>query len=300
MGNGFCCCVPPPQMALDDLLAEKDVLGSNNVATPDDQCAGELSPPLVHEVNFTEQSLQLQHMEVGNKEQKEVESLIEVEQLSVLDNIEKEVAHYGGGQFESDVDSTTTCTLSALEEVFLVGFEEDGGTEEEYEEKAKDGKSDDRQSESMINLRVQANKVSGAGSTTANGLYRWFAAHSRLVMFTEEGRYQIRGDATLSEYGDHYHDCWVIEEIRDNVIRPLYAVASNISASVPSDGWICIEGASPAPRVEEGDERELDEDSGSLEMEESETSIYPFQSSNLPSICDENFLERVSLVEWVV
>merc|ERR1719193_922943 len=229
-----------------------------------------------------------------------MESISEQSHLSKPDvnDLKYEALDQNGGKIETDLDESTDGTISALEETVFITSEEEGAKEEESYDEAR--KSYQLSNASMISLRVQSNKVVGAGSAAANGVYRWFVAHKRFVMFTEDGQYQIRGGANLSEYGDRYLKCWVIEETREDMVRLLYAVASSNRTCAPSAGWICIEGASPAPEVEQGDDRELlYENGGSMEYEESETSVYPLRSSRTSNIWDDTYLNSVSVVEWV-
>jgi len=303
MGNEFCCCVPSKNVSRDDKNIVEEVVNSTqsftiHSITRDDQVAA-VTPPLAWDITSTEHITQEPPQQVSNKLPEDMESISELKHHSepdVIDN-KDEAIDQNGGKIETDLDESTDGTISALEETVFITSDEWRAKEEESDDEAQN--SYKLSNASMISLRVQSNKVVGAGSGAANGVYRWFVAHGRFVMFTEEGQYQIRGDANLSEYGDRYYNCWVIEEIRENMVRLLYAVASSESNCAPSDGWICIEGASPAPKVEQGNDRELYKNGGFMELEESETSIYPLISSSTTNQWDENYQNRVSVVEWV-
>lgn len=295
MGNTICCCVPPPEVSLDDLVLEEDVLNSIHVVTRNDKLVEYFSPPLVEEFFLAKQTAQNHHRWGRLQISKPMESLSEVEQYSEQENrnIENNAVDWGGDQIESWLGSSTDGSISALEELLVMTSDTSGMNENE-----KYCQTNDRNSyKSLIRLQDETNKVIGAGSTAANGVYRWFAAHGRFVMFTDEGQYQIRGGVNLSEYGDRYYDSWVIEEIRENVV-PLYAVPSNNSITFSSDVWICINGVPPAPKVEGGDDRELYEEDGCMEAEES-ASIYPMQLACLSMPLDENYIDEISEIEWV-
>jgi len=304
MGTGFCCCVPPQMVSPDDMIIEEEVFNSvDSVAigrpiTGDNQFA-EATPPLAQEVTFPKHTTQKHPQWKSTKASEDMESTWEQRHLSEPDgnDLQYEAIDQNQGKIETELDESTDGTISALEETVFITSDEEGAKEEESDDEAQN--SYKLRDASMISLRVQSNKVVGAGSAAANGVYRWFVAHRRFVMFTEDGQYQIRGDANLSELGDRYLNCWVIEEIRENVVRLLYAVASSNRTCAPSGGWICIEGASPAPEVEQGDDREIYENGGFMEFEESETSVYPLRSSRASNVWDENHLNSVSVVEWV-
>jgi len=288
----------------DEMNIEEEVFNSIHSVTivrpitGDDQFA-EATPPLAQEVTLPKHTTQKHIQWKSTKESQDLISISEQRHLSEpeVNDLKYEAIDQNGGQIETELDESTDGTISALEETVFITSEEEGAKEEESDDGAQN--SYKLSNASMISLRVQSNKVVGAGSAAANGVYRWFVAHKRFVMFTEDGQYQIRGDANLSEYGDRYLNCWVIEEIRENVVRLLYAVASSNRTCAPSGGWICIEGASPAPEVEQGDDREVYEKGGFMEFEESETSVYPLRSSRTLNTWDENYLNSVSVVQWV-
>jgi len=304
MGTGFCCCVPPQMVLRDDMTIEEEVFNSMRSVTivrpktGDDQLAV-ATPPLAQEVTLPEHTIQEHPHQKSTKKSEDMESTWEQRHLSGPDvnDLKYKTIDQNGGKIETELDESSDGTISALEEtIFITTSDEEGAKEEESDDAQNSYKLSNA---SMISLRVQSNKVVGAGSAAANGLYRWFVAHRRFFMFTEEGQYQMRGGANLSEYGDRYLSCWVIEEVREDMVRLLYAVASSNRTCAPSAGWICIEGASPAPEVEQGDDRELYENGGFIEFEESETSIYPLRSSRTTNMWDESYLNSVSVVEWV-
>jgi len=266
--------------------------------TGDNQVA-EATPPLAQELTLPEHTTQRHLQWKSTKESEDMESISEQRHLSEpgVNYLKYETIDQNGSKIETELDESTDGTISALEETIFITSDEEGAKEEESDDEAQN--SYKLSNASMISLRVQSNKVVGAGSAAANGVYRWFVAHRRFVMFTEEGQYQIRGGANLSEYGDRYLKCWVIEEIREDMVRLLYAVASSNRTCAPSAGWICIEGASPAPEVEQGDDREFYENGGFMELEESDTSVYRLRSSRTPNMWDESYLNSVSVVEWV-
>jgi len=132
--------------------------------------------------------------------------------------------------------------------------------------------SQENYQQNIRSSQVQAIKVMGAGNPAVNGVYRWFTKHEHFVMFTDDCQYQIVGGVNLSDYGDRYNDCWAIEEIMGNVVL-LYAVASNEDSSIACDGWICICGTSPAPKIQIAEECGFYEDEDDIETEGSDTSI---------------------------
>jgi len=305
MGTGFCCCDSPQMVSRDDMTIEEDVFNSMHSVkivspiTGEEQLA-EATPPSAQEVALPEHTTQKHPEWKSTRGSEDIESISEQRHLSEPDanDLKYEATGQNTGKIETELDESTDGTISALEETVYITSDEEGAKEEESDDEAQN--SWKLSNASMISLRVQSNNVVGAGSAAANGVYRWFVAHRRFVMFTEERQFQIRGGANLSEYGDRYINCWVIEEIREDVVRLLYAVASSNRTCAPSAGWICIEGASPAPEVEQGDDRELlYENGGSMEYEESETSVYPLRSSRTSNMWDDTYLNSVSVVEWV-
>jgi hypothetical protein len=212
----------------------KNVPARNN--TQNHHCQGSLQlPKHVDSSDTREDTLHYDHIDVGETA---IHELCEV-------------------QFESDQDGVTDDSISALEEPFAMHDEEIRNKEEEKIHPLKDmGVQTQRKSSTQINLNCELITVAAAGNTSVNGVYRWFAAHERFVMFTDHGQYQIMRGVNLPEYGDSYYGWWVIEEIKENVAR-LYAVASDKTNSISSDGWICINGALPAPVIKEGRERNL-------------------------------------------
>jgi len=140
--------------------------------------------------------------------------------------------------------------------------------------------------------QVQVIKVMGAGNPTVNGIYRWFTAHERYIMFKDQSQCQIVGGVNLSEFGERYSDCWVIEEIMENVVR-LYAVASRKGPTVASDGWFCVYGKSPAPQIQVGEEWGFYEDDSEIETEGTDTSLSLMTNSYLPMQLATDGLDRL-------
>lgn len=170
-------------------------------------------------------------------------------------------------QAESDADDSGYDTISALFEIpFDTDHVDDGTNVEEIYHRLEDVGSCQYYCESPTKIVPQDEtlQVIGAGNPAVNGIYRWFAAHDRFVMLTDRGQYQITGGVSLYELGDGYHDCWVIEEIMVKASR-LYALPSRDVTS--SNGWICINGASPAPKVKMGESKKLQEDNSDIETQ---------------------------------
>merc|ERR1719233_1002084 len=281
MGNGH-CCYASPIVVLDDLVMEDDVNGRSDIFTE------YFNPPLVQDFFLGKQSTK-KHCWGRNQRPKRTGSLYPVEQYSELvDNDIKNSAFDEGGDHYPEYDGNTNDSISGLEDPPIVTSENDGMRNDENYCQANDHIS----FKSIVRLEDEMKKVIGAGSTSANGVYRWFAAHGRFVMFTDEGQYQIRGGVNLSAFDDQYYNSWVIEEYKERLV-PLYAVASNNSSTSSSNGWICIKGVPPAPKVEIGDERELYEEDGSMEVEES-VSIYPMLSGYLPKSWDDTKINDLS------
>lgn len=177
-------------------------------------------------------------------------------------------------QLESDQDGVTDDSISALEEPFMIYDKAIGNKEEKDIHPRIEGVQNQRKSSTQINSNCETLTVAAAGNPAVNGVYRWFAAHARFVMFTDQGQYQIMRGVDLPEYGDSYNGCWVIEEIKEKMVR-LYAVASGETNSISSDGWICINGALPAPIIKKGTEWALHDEA----CIESDASISSMQAT---------------------
>jgi len=305
MGN-WLCCVASPAVLKEDRQIRGDVLQNVIVETKDNEYVKEVKvkdspfhPNVVEEV-VMEQSNQ-HHRRQGSNQMQHIDSLSELEKLSETDDVEwKNSSVYdNGGQVEFELDSSADESISELFQVSIgINHEECAMKVEEGATSAID-RSKQHQRKSSIQIGPQAKilEVQGAGNPAVNGVYRWFAAHERFVMFTDHGQYQIMGGVNLSDFGDHYHDCWVIEKIMDIVVR-LYAVASNEITSIPCDGWICIHGTSPAPKVK-GGECKLHEENGYMENEHSDESLFSLPNSNLPKQWVANDLDGFGVVQYV-
>lgn len=288
------CCYGPSEVPRDEPLMEEAALRGANVDTQDEEFAKievqspTLSPVRVPKVIYGEQNTQHHHRQGSNQMPKHIDSGSEQDELSDLDTEDKQTEE----QAESELDDLTDDSISALEEPFVLNLAEDEIKEDTSHCIKDEGSSQhQRRSSAQISLQLQTLKVVGAGDPAINGVYRWFAAHSRFVMFKDQGQYQIMGGVNLSEYGDRYYDCWVIEEMTENVER-LYAVASSESTSVPEDGWFCIDGSKPAPEVKCGEEREDYQSDGYMDTEGSDASLSPMPTSYWAA----NSLDGV---EWV-
>jgi len=184
-----------------------------------------------------------------------------------------------GCDFESELYDATDDSISELEETFVSHNQEKWQKEEEKKQYFEEGvHQHQRRSSTQMSLNFETLTVTGAGNTAVNGVYRWFAAHDRFVMFSAQGQYQIMRGVNLSEYGDRYYDCWTIEEIRENVTR-LYAVASGEVNFISFGEWICINGTVPAPIVKGGEEHRRYDDDGLEETDESDVSLSPIPNS---------------------
>jgi len=305
MGS-WLCCVSPNEEPQEDGLIEGDLLG--NVFVERKECEfvkiGVKNSPvhqsIVEEV-VTEQNDQYNRQQ-GSNQMQHVDSLSELEKLSETDDYDwkNSSVYERGGQGDSEQDNSTDESISELFQVpFGINYEEDGLKIEEIGKYPTDGSNQhQRKSSTQTGPQAEVLEVQGAGNPAVNGVYRWFAAHERFVMFTDHGQYQIIGGVNLSELGDRLYNCWVIEKIMETVVR-LYAVASDEITSVPCDGWICIHGTSPAPLVKGGEERKLHEDKGyymGIEQSDESLSSLPI---NLPKQFAVNDLDGIDGVEWV-
>jgi len=276
------CCYGPSEVPRDEALMEEAVLRGTNVEVQHEEFAkievqsSTLSPVRVLRVIYGEQNTQHHHRQGSNQMPKHVDSVSEQDDLSDLDTEDKKTEE----QVESELDESTDDSITALEELFVLNLPEEEIKEEHTNHCIKDEGScqHQRSSSAQISLQPQTLNVVGAGDPAVNGVYRWFAAHSRFVMFKDKGQYQIMVGVNLSEYGDRYYDCWVIEEMTENVVR-LYAVASSNSTSVPEYGWFCIDGSKPVPEVKREEEREDYQSDGYLDKEGSDVSLSPMPTS---------------------
>jgi len=304
MGN-WLCCVTSPEVPNEDGLIDGDVLGSVFLETEDNEFVqievrnSPLHQNVVQEV-LSEQSNQY-HRRQGSNQMQHIDSLSELEKLSETDDLDWKTSsvYARGNQAESDLDCSTDESISELFQVPVgIKHEEYGMNVEEIGKSAKDVSiQHQRKSSTQVGPQAEILEVQGAGNPAVNGVYRWFAAHERFVMFTDHGQYQIIGGVNLSDFGDHYHDCWVIEKIMEVVVR-LYAVASSEITSIPCDGWICIHGTSPAPKVKGGEERKLHEENGYMGNEQSDESLSS-PISNLPKEWAMNELDGIEGVVYV-
>jgi len=259
------------------------------------------STTAVEEVLLTERSNH--HYQQGsNQMPKHMDSLSELENFSEpndtssKDNSLDQREEY----FQSDVDGSSIESISSLFHNPVVMTDvEDRKIDEEVDLTTKDVQNNQhqRKSSTQIGPQVELLEVFGAGNPAVNGVYRYFAAHERFVMFTDDGQYQIIGGANLSEYGERYGNCWVIEEIKKNVVR-LYALASTEIIPISSEGWICINGALPAPKVKGLDEEKLHERSY-FGNEESDGSLSPLSTSHIPKQWPSHDLDGIDGVEWL-
>jgi len=303
MGNNL-CCFGPHDVERDDLLIEEDALQNTHMESQnsEDEFAQIEIPSDVSDLDVADdllnvQDVRLYHRQDSNQEPKHVDSLSEEEKIDIED---KGVVETGDQELSplDDIEDSTDDSISALEEGFVLNQLK----EENLSHRGKDKGSyqHQRKSSSQISLQVQTLEVSGAGSAAVNGVYRWFAAHGRFVMFTDQGQYQIMGGVNLSDYGERYFNSWVIQEITG---AQLYAVDSGHNASISCDGWICINGASPAPQVKVGNETELEDDDYDIETEESESSISHLPAAYLPKewVAANNIddMEAIDGVLWV-
>jgi len=230
----------------------------------------------VKKVVPVEQNAQNHRLQGSNQVPTHVDSYSELGDISEgVANTKDNAFHETEGEIMSDLDGETDDSISALEEPYIVSPKKTCIKDEEKRQCAKDQgvNQHQRRSSTQMNLNCETITVAGAGKAGANGVYRWFAAHERFVKFTDQGQWQVMRGVNLIEYGDCYYDCWVIEEIKDNVIR-LYAVPSGESNSISTNGWICIDGVLPAPTVIEG--RDCNE---CIESDESNASISPMPTS---------------------
>lgn len=300
MGS-WLCCVSPIEVPQENGLLDGDVLGNVIVETKDSEFIqiGVTNSPVqitVAEEVVTEQNDQFNRQQ-GSNQMQHVDSLSELEKLSETGDFDwkNSSVYERGDQVDSELDSSTDETISQLFQVPCgINYEEDGLKVEEI-----GSNQHQRKSSAQIGPQAEVLEVQGAGNSAVNGVYRYFAAHGRYVMFADHGQYQIIGGVNLSELGDRYHNCWVIEKIMEIVVR-LYAVASNDITSVPCDGWICIDGSSPAPIVKGGEERKYQEEKGyNMGIEQSDESLSSLPISNLPKQFVVNDLDGVDGVEWV-
>jgi len=295
MGNGLCCY--GPDEVRDEPLIEQKALTSTNFETKDEEYSqiedrrSSVNPNTVEKVVYGEQNTQNHHRQGSNQMPKHIDSCSEQDDASELDTEDKETEE----KVESEMDGSSDDSISALEEPFVPNLTEEDVKEEDMGHCIKDEGSyqHQRRRSSQISQQLQTLKVLGAGDPAVNGVYRWFAAHGRFVMFTDHGQYQIMGGVNLSEYGDRYYDCWVIEEITENVDR-LYAVPSSESA-IPEGGWFCIDGSKPAPEVKGGEERDDYESDGYIDTEGSASSLSLMPNSYWAA----NGLDGIDGLEWV-
>jgi len=265
----MCCCHNHKRHGEDWLIVE-DGLGRVHLDTVDDESI------MKREVVDIEQNAQNHRRQGSSQSPQHSDSSPELDDLSKPDGEDTQDRMYKTGcEFESDLDGVTDNSISELEEPFLSYDQEKGMKEDEKRKYHEEGVYQyQRRSFTQISLNFEILTVTGAGNAAVNGVYRWFAAHERFVMFSDQGQYQIMRGVNLSEYGIRYYDCWTIEEIKENVTR-LYAVPSNESNSISSGGWICIDGALPAPIVQGEEEKERYCDDGQVETDESDASISP-------------------------
>jgi len=257
-----------------------------------------LKSSMVHRILSTDKPTWSDLQKENNQMPKYKDFISEPEYVSEPDELisEGDTGHEGVGHICSELDDTTDETIPP-HDPFVSNDEED--LKEEISQTMNDYGLNKQWSDSSfeINLQVQTLNVTGAGDSAVNGVYRWFTAHGRFVMFTDKGHYQIVGGVNLSkQYGDRYNDCWVLEETTESVVR-LYAVASDLSTSIPRDGWMGINGSSPAPNVQEGDEKEAFEE-GYTESEDCEASLSLMPTGYITKQSASSNLEGVD-VEWV-
>lgn len=276
MGS-YCCCAK----LVIDRLVEQDSLENVYVNKENNEFVQiEIENPtanVVQEILVNEQNNQRLHRQGSNQKPMHFDSLSELEMFSEADDADLKENRVSGiaGQLESELDSPSEDSISSLfKDPSAISSAQRGMKQGKITIAAKDFRNNQhqRKSSTQIDPMVEVIEVVGAGNPAVNGVYRWFAAHERFVMFSDEGQYQIMRGVDLSEYGEHYHDCWVIEELMKNVIL-LYAVASSDMNTISNHGWICINGASPAPKVNGLEEGILHEDSCCVGNEESELSL---------------------------
>lgn len=188
---------------------------------------------------------------------------------------EKTTADETGVKFEKEPEFSSEDTNSVHQEYRITDLI--GGINDGMRDKVPSKESCDCR---IRSCQVQLIRVVGAGNQAVNGVYRWFTKHKRFIMFTDDCQYQIVGGVNLSEYGDCYKNCCVIQEVMENVVQ-LYAAASKEDSSISFDGWICICGTSPAPKIQVGEEWGFYEVEGGISTEGSDTSISLLDTSLL-------------------
>jgi len=302
MGNSL-CCLSTSEVGLDDPWLKEGVFGKTLVDLHDDEFSqfedqrSHLKPSMVQRILQADKNTWNDLQKRNNQMPWYKDFLSEPEYISEpnVGDSEGDVGYKIGGQIDSDRDGSTEETISAHDNFI-------SSDEEEIKEEIKQTMNDEanikhRNDSSQINLQVQTLNVTAAGTSAVNGVYRWFTAHGRFVMFTDKGHYQIMGGVNLCElYGERYNYCWVIEEITENMVC-LYAAASDLGISIPSDGWICINGSSPSPNVQEGDEREVYEE-GYTESEDCDASLSLMPTCYMTKQSVANNPEGFD-VEWV-
>jgi len=277
---------------IDDRLVEQNSLENVYVNKHNNEFVQiEIKNPtadVVQKILVKEQINQRLHRQGSNQKPVHMDSLSELEMFSEADDADFKDNRVSGiaGQLESELDSPSEDSISSLfKDPSAISIAQGVMRQGKIAIAAKDFRNNQhqRKSSTQIDPMDEVLEVVGAGNPAVNGIYRWFAAHERFVMFSDEGQYQIMRGVDLSEYGEHYHDCWVIEELMKNVLR-LYAVASSGMNYISSDGWICINGASPAPKVNGLDEGLLHDDNYYGGNEECELSL---SSMSIPCVPKE-------------
>jgi len=295
MGNNICCYNSPHIEDRGDALIDEDSLQKSltHNANEYDKIEDHSEVSDLEEKNDVANEQDTRHHRQGsNQEPKHMDSLSELEDSEdngVLERVENEL---------SDLDGSTDDSISPLEDVLVVDLVIHQPKEEKisHRESEEGSYQHQRKSSAQISLELQTLEVSGAGNPAVNGVYRWFAAHERFVMFTDQGQYQIMGGVDLSEYGECYYNSWVIEEITGT---RLYAVPLDERSSISSEGWICIDGASPAPKVKGGEERELFDEEYDMETEESDSSLSHLPTAYLPKQWVASNSDELGGVNWV-
>jgi len=302
---GSCCCFA--KIVINDRLMTKDSTDNVYVDRENNEFVQiEIKSPrvnVVQEILLDEQNNQHLHRQGSNQLPMHMDSLSELEKFSEADDTDlKDNSVYGtAGRLESELDSPIEDSISSLFRYpLIINNAQDGMKQGKITFIAKDLRNNQhqRKSSTQIGPMVEVLEVVGAGNPAVNGVYRWFAAHERFVMFSDEGQYQIMRGVDLSEYGEHYRDCWVLEELMKNVLR-LYAVASNDMNYTSTDGWICINGASPAPKVKGVAEGMLREGSACSENEESDLSLSSMSIPGPPKEWPAADFEGVNGIECV-
>ena len=103
-----------------------------------------------------------------------------------------------------------------------------------------------------------------AGSEEVNGTYSfakqiqgvsefWHVKKIKQRKKTLEKIYKIRGGDSLPQFGDEFENCWVLQHSPiDSTPIKYYAapMKSKYDKAPPVNGWICIGGIKPEPKIQ--------------------------------------------------